>query len=72
MGYGNRLKSLVLAAKYPFGVSLRKNGSLGELRHQGFIAFLVVVWIHYGFMTVAHGKDYDDDDDDDEVFLWYG
>ena len=37
MGLANWLKFPVLAAKYPCGVFLRKNGSLGELGHQGFI-----------------------------------
>ena len=40
---------------------LMQNGSLGELRHQGFIAFLVVDWVCYSFETVrgvAPGEDY--------------
>ena len=52
MGSANWLKSLVLAAKYPCGVFLWKNGSLGELRHQGFIAFLMVDWVCYSFVIV--------------------
>ena len=34
------VKSPVLGTKYPFGVFLRKRGSLDELGHSGFIAFL--------------------------------
>ena len=43
------------------GVLLRKNGSLGELRHQEFIAVLVVDWACYNSVSVkgvAHGEDY--------------
>ena len=61
MGLANWLKSPVLAAKYPCGVFLRKNGSLGELGHQGFITLLVVACICYRVVVVrgvAHGEDY--------------
>ena len=44
MGLAKKLNSSVLASKYPFGVFL-KNGSLGELGHRDFIAFLVVDWV---------------------------
>ena len=36
--------------KVPFGVLWRKYGSLGELGHQGFTAFLVVDWVCYRFV----------------------
>ena len=42
IGLPNTLKSPVSAAKYPGDVFLRKNGSLSELEHQGFLALLVV------------------------------
>ena len=51
IGLANWLKSLVLVAKYPYGVFLQTNASLGELRHQGFIAFLVVNWVCYSSVT---------------------
>ena len=41
-------------------VFLQKNGSLGELRHQRFVVFLVDS-VCYSFMTikgVAHGEEY--------------
>ena len=38
----NELKSPVLTPKYPYGVFLRKNGSLSGLGYQGFLALLVV------------------------------
>ena len=58
MDLANWLKSLVLAAKYPCGVLLRKNGSLGELRHQEFIAFLVVDSVCYNSVSVkGDGED---------------
>ena len=62
MGLANWLKSLVLPGKYPYGVILRKNGSLGEFGHQRFIAFLVVDCVCYMFVTVRgveHGEDYE-------------
>ena len=61
MGHANWLKSLVLAAKCPYGAFLRKNGGLGELGHRGFVVFLVVDWVCYMFMIlrrVAFGEDY--------------
>ena len=61
MGFANSLKSIVLAAKYPCDVLSQKSNSSGELRHQGFIAFLVVDWFCYSLVTlrgVAHGEDY--------------
>ena len=61
MGLTNWLKPLVLIARYSYGVPLQKNGSLGELMHQVFMALLVVVWFRYRFVIergVAHGKDY--------------
>ena len=36
IGLANKLKSSVSTAKYPCGVFLQKNGSLGKLGHQGF------------------------------------
>ena len=60
-GLANWLKSVVLAAKYPCGMFLQKNNSLGELRHQRFIAFLLVGWVCYSFMPVrgvVHGEDH--------------
>ena len=56
MGLANWLKSPVLVS-----VFLQKNGNLGELGHQEFIAFLVVDWVYYRFVTVrgaAHGEVY--------------
>ena len=50
MGLANWSK--VLTANYPCDVFLRKNGSLGVLRRQWFIAFLVVDWACYSFLTV--------------------
>ena len=47
MGLANWLKSPVLVS-----VFLQKNGNLGELGHQEFIAFLVVDWVCYRFVTV--------------------
>ena len=61
MGLANWLQFLVLAVKYPRGVFLRKNGSLRELRHQAFRAFLMTDWVCCRFLTVrgvAHGEDY--------------
>ena len=61
MGLANWLKTLVLAVKYSCGVFLRKNDSLGEFRNQKFIAFLMVDWICYSFVTVkdvVDGEDY--------------
>ena len=54
MGLANWLKSPVLVS-----VFLQKNDNLGELGHQEFIAFLVVDWVCYRFVTVrgaAHGE----------------
>ena len=53
MGLAKWFKSLVLAPKYPCGVSLRKNNSLGELRDQGCVATMVLRTPR----GVAHGKD---------------
>ena len=38
----NKLKSSVLATKYPCDVFLRKNDNLSELEHRGFLAFLAI------------------------------
>ena len=59
MDIANWLVSRALAAKYPRVVFLQKNDSLGELRHQAFIAFLVIDCVCYRFVTVkgvAHGE----------------
>ena len=56
VGLSNWLKSLVLTAKYPYGVSLQENGSLDE-----FIDFLVADCVCYSFVTVrgvVYGEDY--------------
>ena len=50
MSLANWLKCPLLAGKC-FGMFLRKNGSLDELGDQGFIAFLVVDWLCYRFVT---------------------
>ena len=42
IGLTYKLKSLVSPAKYIFGLFLRKNGSLGGMGHQGFLALLMV------------------------------
>ena len=52
IGHTYKLKSPVSAAKYLFGVVLRKNGSLDGLDHQGFLALLVVEQVCYMFVTV--------------------
>ena len=51
MGLGNWLKHPVLGTNSNCGV-ITKNGSFGELGHQGFIAFLVIDWVYYRFVTV--------------------
>ena len=54
------IKSPVWTSKYPCDVFLRKNGSLSELGHQGFLALLVVDLACYKFVTVredAFGED---------------
>ena len=48
----NKLKSQVLVAKYPCGVFLRKNVTLGELGHRGFLSFLVIDYACCNFMTI--------------------
>ena len=56
---------LIKLSSFGYKVSLwcflMENCSLDELRHQGFIAFLVVDWVCYSFETVrgvAPGEDY--------------
>ena len=57
MDLANWLIFLILAAKYPQGVFLRKHDSLSELGYRGFIAFLVVDWVWHSFLTArARGK----------------
>ena len=46
IGLANELKSPVPAARYPYGVFLRKNVSLSGLVYQGFLALLVVDLLH--------------------------
>ena len=61
MGLPNWLKPLVLVAKYHCGIFLWKNGNLGKLKHQGLIAFPVVDWVCYSFVSVngvTHGEEY--------------
>ena len=41
-----------MAAKYPCGVFLHKNGNLRELGNQGISVFLVADWACYIFVTV--------------------
>ena len=45
-------KSPIWTSRYPFGVFLRKNGSLSELRHQEILALLVTGLAFYKFVTV--------------------
>ena len=53
MGFANWSKLPVLAPEYTYGELFWKNGNLGELEHQGFIAFSVVDWVCYRFATVG-------------------
>ena len=56
-----KLKSPVSAAKYIFLVLLRKNGSSGELGHQGFLTLLMAEYAFFMFVTVgedAFGEEY--------------
>ena len=57
MDLENWLQSLVLTAKGPCGMFLRKNGSLGELRYRKFIAFLMGDLLDSS-SDAAHGENY--------------
>ena len=52
IGLAYKLKSPASAPKYPCALLIRKNGSLGELGHQRFLAFLVKDYICYIFAIV--------------------
>ena len=61
IGLAYKLKSPASAPKYPCALLIRKNGSLGELGHQRFLAFLVKDYICYIFAIVikaVFGEDY--------------
>ena len=60
MGLAIWLKTLIFDAKYSCGVFLSENDSLGEFRNQKFIAFLMIDWIWYSFVTVKDVVDADD------------
>ena len=52
--YGSRklVKTPSFGYKLQLWCVITKNGSFGELGHQGFIAFLVIDWVYYRFVTV--------------------
>ena len=57
MDLANWLQSLVLAAKDPCGMFLQKNSSLGELRYQKIIAFLMGDLLD-SLSDIAHEENY--------------
>ena len=46
------VKTPSFGSKLQLWCVITKNGSFGELGHQGFIAFLVIDWVYYRFVTV--------------------